>query len=1002
MAFALSPAQRQAVEHGDGPLLVIAGPGSGKTRVITERIVHLVARRAVPPGSILALTFTDKAAEEMKRRVGAALPTLQEEPHIATFHAFCYHLLRQRHFDRQLLDKVDTWIFLRLRIGELGLDRYQKLSEPGAFLHDLNEFFSRCQDELVDPEDFEAYVGRLEEDVLKRSAAALDLEKDEIARQKELARVFRRSRELIEAAGYSSFGSLISETLRLWQREPDVLEGLRERYRYLLVDEFQDTNFAQIELLQRLAAPRFNLTAVGDDDQAIYRFRGASHGAFKLFDQAFPGHPTVYLDRNYRSVKRILRVAEAVIARNDRYQAKPPLVAHRAEGERVVLAESPDSASEAAWVAAEVDRLAKQGIRYGDMAVLYRSHRHRDPVVEEFRRRGIPFHIRGLSVLSSAILRDLVAYLRVIHSPHHNISLTRVLLAPRWRFGEELARDLRLEASRARSSLYTILQRREPAALAGRLRQTGWEQLDRLLRELGAAAPRLPVPALLDRLLERLGVTFLATDPDHAAVAAFRKFLEEWEAKNASGTLAPRPGAATGPPASRLGQFLEYFRYFVEAGGMLEVPPHEESAEAVQMMTVHAAKGLEFSVVWILSVAPQRFPHREQRPVIAFPDALRKSSPPPANIHLQEERRLFYVAMTRARDRLYVSAVSGARGKASVFVGDLLRNPVVATRDIERLAVPAVAPCASRPDEPARPAPAPARHGGAGRGRQPFLFDQAGASDSPFHPDLAAWLARGVAPAGPAGNGRLILSATAIETYRECPLKFRFSHAMRIPTAPHASLTFGSALHQAVRAYFELRRRGLPSFEEIEQFYLGIWKGGGFEDAYQEEAYRRAGLEQLRKFVERHNCQPVDAQSMVFERAFTLDLGEDLILQGRIDQIVPLAPPASFAGDSPAVELVDYKTGRPRSPRDADQSLQLSVYALAARRQLKLNPARLTFYNLATNEAVSTVRRPEELDQAVQEIREVARKIEQGRFDPTPGFVCRYCEYVPICPAHER
>ncbi|HLW79629.1 MAG TPA: ATP-dependent helicase, partial [Terriglobia bacterium] len=411
----LNPEQLRAVEHGAGPMLVIAGPGSGKTRVITQRIVHLLETTpGLEPRNILALTFTDKAAEEMQSRVKAALPGLEKPPPISTFHSFCYQVLRRQHFDRRLLDEIDVWIFLRRRMAELELDHYRKLAEPGAFLHDLNNFFSRCQDDLVEPADFEAYVRGLEADFAARAAscpvpaavagggagepwpgfdsggplAALDspdlrLDREELERSKELARVFRNSRRLIEDAGRSSLGSLISEAVRLLDREPDILQSCREQYQYVLVDEFQDTNFAQAELLRRLVAPPFSITAVGDDDQAIYRFRGASHGAFQMFDRVFPGHQTVYLGRNYRSTAKILRAAGVVIGRNERYENKKPLRTENTEGVNIVLLDAPDYASEAAWVAGEVERLVTRGRAYGEMAALYRAHHHRDLLVGE-------------------------------------------------------------------------------------------------------------------------------------------------------------------------------------------------------------------------------------------------------------------------------------------------------------------------------------------------------------------------------------------------------------------------------------------------------------------------------------------------------------------------------------------------------------------------------------------------------------------------------------------
>jgi len=967
----LNPEQQRAVEHGEGPLLIIAGPGSGKTRVMTQRIMHLLENvSGLQPKNVLALTFTDKAAEEMKHRVREALPGLETLPHISTFHSFCYEVLRKRHFERVLLDKVDVWIFLRRRMEKLELDFYQKLAEPGAFLHALNEFFSRCQDELIEPMNFEKYVQEVEKNFVAR-AAGLDpderkLQQKEVQKKKELARVFRNSRKLIEEAGCSSLGSLIPETVHLFDREPDVLEHYRHRFRYVLVDEFQDTNYGQVELLKRLVKPPYNITAVGDDDQAIYRFRGASYGAFQMFDDAFPGHETVYLDRNYRSTKRILRAADVVIAKNDRYEKKPKLRTEKDEGSTVLLLQSPEYAGEAAWIAEEVERLAQRGTPLGGIAVLYRAHNYRDPLVDELRRRKIPFAIRGLSILSTIILRDLLAYLNVVYSPHDSISLTRVLLMPRWNFPEQLALEVRKQASRNRCSLYDVLESWEKDLTENRLVGTGWRELRKLLTELRKFAEHAAMTALLDRLIGRLELAFLPHDPDQNYVNAFRKFLEQWEGKSET---------------RKLFEFMEYFHYFLEAGGSIDAPEPEDASNAVQMMTVHAAKGLEFPVVFILSVAPRRFPHSEQKPVIQFPEELRKGPRAPADIHEQEERRLFYVAMTRAMERLYVSSVAKPGKRVSSFVDDLLSNPVVTARDIEHIQVPEI------PGDRASAAPAAKPAHATPKEPQQNLFGDA-PNPSSVHPDIFTWAGT---PPSIAPGEKLQLSASAIEAYQDCPQKFKFSHYLKIPTGPQPALTFGNIMHQCVHHYFELRKRGRLQFDDMEQFYLRSWKDAGFEDEYQEQTYKKAGLDQLRAFVKKH--ETIATLPLGMETHFALDVG-DVVLEGRIDQINPLK--------DHAVELVDYKTGRPPSQKDADKSLQLSVYALAARDQMKLNPTRLTFYSLTNNEPVCTVRTPKDLDEVLAEVREVAEQIREQLFPPKPGFVCKYCDYVMICPAHEE
>ena len=1043
----LNPEQLRAVQHGDGPLLVIAGPGSGKTRVITQRIVHLLEHYpGLAPRNILALTFTEKAAGEMQSRVRQALPDLAANPHISTFHAFAYEMVRGHSplvapglsqtssgadpqvvtalnvdagvgpGERMLLDKEDVWVFLRQRLDRLELEFFQKLAEPGAFLHALNDFFSRCQDELIEPEDFEKYV-RVAERAFLEKAGKLGteeraLEEEEIQKKKELSRVFRNSRGLIERAGSSSLGSLIPEAVRLLAREPEVCQAYRNQFRIVLVDEFQDTNYAQVELLRRLVAPPFNITAVGDDDQAIYRFRGASHGAFDMFGKVFPGHETIFLNRNYRSTERVLRVADVVIKKNGtRYPGKPELIPEREEGCPVYLSTSPDYVSEANWVADEIQRLFDDGTLYGDIAVLYRAHNYRDRLVEEFKRRGIPFAIRGLSVLSTVIIRDLLAYLNLIHSPHDNISLTRVLLAPRWNFPEELALEVRVEADRRRCSLYDVLttfssRGSRTAPTSDPLEVTNWGALKQFLHDLHWAAQNVTVTSLFSLLCERLQLPSFLDERDLRYVNAFAEFLREWEEK-----VSKFPALA-GPeweeehegkkPAKNLHEFLFYFEHYLEAGGKIEAPVVEDRASAVQMMTVHAAKGLEFSVVFLLSVASRRFPSVERKAVIEFPDELRKGPLPPKNIHTQEERRLFFVALTRAKDRLCVSSVAAPGKKPSTFIDDLLRDPVVAARDIERLTVTSYRPVNVIPSDARNLASIPTATGPgeiprfARNDRSPAQQELFGdLSELPgVHPPIAAWAGRG--PETKPGE-RLRLSASSIEDYEACPLKFKFGHFLKIPTGPQAALTFGHIMHRSVRRYFELRARGEASFDAVRDFYETSWRNTGFEDEYQEQTYKQIGLEQLRAFVQKQGRTEILPLSM--ETTFSLDLGE-VLLEGRIDQISPMTPRPGENED--VVELIDYKTGKPRSQKDADGSLQLSVYALAAQEELKLKPRRLTFYCLSNNHTVHTARTDSDLKSLKTRVLTVADQIRENQFTPTPGFVCKFCDYRPICPAHEE
>ena len=433
----LNDAQRRAIMHGEGPLLVIAGAGTGKTRVITERIRHLLESDASLSGeNILGLTFTDKAAGEMKSRVVKAVGERAKDVTLKTFHAFCESLLKDVDSDHLMLDKVDHWILLRRNLNRLQLDRFRRIAEPGQFLSDFIEFFSRCQDELVSCSDYHRYAEQLAAE-LQAERGQFDADtfgerEETVAREREIARAYRASEELLREKKRSSFGSLITGAVELLEQNKALRARLQNRYRYILVDEFQDTNIAQLRLLELLANESKNIFAVGDNDQAIYRFRGASFGSFKLFLERFAGWREgddstpfrVSLTENYRSTPNILRVASQIIGMNTVTADFPKkvLTASRPEGEKIRVVELAEIEDEALWVAKEIDRIHGAGRRWRDFAVLYRAHNHRDALVRELSRRKIPFVISRLSILEHPLVKDLIAYLRLIAKPYDDIA----------------------------------------------------------------------------------------------------------------------------------------------------------------------------------------------------------------------------------------------------------------------------------------------------------------------------------------------------------------------------------------------------------------------------------------------------------------------------------------------------------------------------------------------------------------------------------------------------
>lgn len=969
----LNPQQLAAVAHDRGPLLVVAGAGTGKTRVITERIRRLLASDPdLPAESILGLTFTEKAAAEMKHRVVQSAGERGRGVWLGTFHEFCLQRVLQELLPGvKVLDDYDHWILLRRNLPLLQLDRFRRLAEPGQFLADFTQFFSRCQDELVSPDDYDAYVRRQEEN-FRQQQDQMDAEQraaraEQLELERELARVYRASDQLLRQGNYCTFGMLLLETVAQLRANAALRERLQAGYRYFLVDEFQDTNIAQIELLWLLAGAHGNVMAVGDNDQAIYRFRGASFSSFTIFLQRFTGvcpspgdlgKHFLPLMQNYRSSARILRVAGQVIAQNEKsaYLPEKRLFTSNPPGEKIQVVEFSTAKEEAAWVAAEIAALRQRGRRWRDFAVLYRIHAHRDLLVAELMQRRIPFVIRNLTILSHPLVRDLIAYLRLIAIPSDDVACARVLAAPAWGLTpQDLARLC--ERVPRRVSLWDTLEtaiKEKPFS-----ERPALAELVAMLRDLRRRAQELSASELLDALIAALGLAFPPGSATRPYLDTFADFVRKWEQKSFTESRALR-------------EFVGYLDLFEEAGGLVALP-ESPVEDAVQLMTAHAAKGLEFDHVFILRLSRGSFPTFARPHVFEFPTELMKEERPQGDFHIQEERRLFYVAMTRAQRRLTLTTVTG-RSRPSPFLDDFLAEPAIARKDVQRLAPPAVVS--------AVPDPPPVE-------QLDFTAKLFAGHDAPQRTGsrIAGW-APAYAPPLPVP---LHLSPTAVDAYGTCPLKFHFRYGWKIRGRAHATMSFGNVMHAVVKFIVaQIAQHGRVAWEEVERAFDREWHSAGYEDDYQEQEYRREGLAQLRVFHAEYSAAPADVLAQ--ERAFEIPLEGDVVLTGRMDQVNRVEG---------GVEIVDYKTGRPRDEKSVRKNLQLSVYAMAAREVLEQPPARLTFYNLTTNSPVSSARNEKDLEKARAQIAEAADNIRAGQFPAKPGFHCRFCDYRPICPAHE-
>ncbi|EWT02843.1 ATP-dependent DNA helicase PcrA [Intrasporangium oryzae NRRL B-24470] len=652
----LNAQQREAVVHEGSPLLIVAGAGSGKTRVLTHRIAWLLGERHAQPGQILAITFTNKAAAEMRERVEALVGPRARAMWVMTFHSACVRILRREaakigmRSTFSIYDAADSQRLMSLVLRDLDLD--PKRYPPRSFSAQV----SNLKNELIDEETYSSQVA----------------EGNHYDRM--VADAYTQYQRRLRQANALDFDDIIMVTVTMLQAFPDVAEYYRRRFRHVLVDEYQDTNQAQYQLIRELvgpvrgpedsyAVPPAELCVVGDSDQSIYAFRGASIRNILEFENDYPDARTILLEQNYRSTQRILRAANAVIARNEARRAKN-LWTDSGDGAMITGYVADNEHDEAAFIAKQIDELATSGdVRPGDVAVFYRTNAQSRAIEEVLVRVGLPYKVvGGTRFYERREVKDALAYLRVVSNPTDTVNLRRILNVPKRGIGDRAEACVAALAERERIPFVAALGRAEDApgiatrSVAAIKAFTDLLERLRVVHESGSG-----VAALLEATLEQSG--YLAElrashDPQDETrienlaelVAVAQEFDERkaQEVEEAGGELAPGQEPEDVGPAGDLEEFLEQVSLVADAD---EIPdePEAQAQGVVTLMTLHTAKGLEFPVVFLTGLEDGTFPH------------MRSLSDPK---ELEEERRLAYVGITRARERLYLSraAVRSAWG----------------------------------------------------------------------------------------------------------------------------------------------------------------------------------------------------------------------------------------------------------------------------------------------------------------------------------------------------
>jgi len=959
----LTAEQRDAVTHTDGPLLIVAGAGTGKTTVITRRIGYLIATRRVRPEQVLALTFTDRAAAEMEERVDRLVPYGFTQAWISTFHAFGDRVLRDHALhlglppDFRVLSRAEQVIFIRERLFEFPLDHFRPLADPARYVDALVSLISRAKDEDISAAEYTAYADRLAADAAARPDDPVLAE--QARQQRELAAAYRTYQELLAKEGRLDFGDLIVLTLRLLREHPDVLHGYQEQFHQILVDEFQDTNYAQFELVKLLAGARRNLTAVADDDQAIYRFRGASYSNITFFTDTYADARTVVLTRNYRSTQFILDAAYRLVRHNDpdRLEVRAGLdkrleaVAGPGVLPRHVHYES--LGAEADGVAERIaDRVGAGAWQYRDVAILVRANRDADPFLRALNMRGIPFQFSGTRGLyDREEIRLLTSFLRVLAHPDDSVSLYHLSASPLYDVpAADLAACLSYASRRRRSlhHVYRYLARIEDLEVSTEGREVAARLIDDL-EEMARLAPRFPTGRVLyEYVINRTGfVRRLASSgrpEDEHKVANIAKFFD----------LVARFGDVA--PLDRVPAFIGYLDLLIDAGDDPPTAEMDGDADAVRVLTVHKAKGLEFPVVFLVSLVTDKFPSRARRDPLPLPDALMKDMLPSGDFHVQEERRLCYVGMTRAKRELYLTSATDYGGvrprKVSRFV-------------LEALDVPRAAPEAVR----ASPVQAVERHAPAAEPAPLTLI--------------------------PLGDDAVLqLSFRQIDDYLTCPYKYRYIHVLRVPVLRDHRVAYGAALHEAVQEYNRRRARHQPvTAEDLIAHFERAWVNEGFLSREHEDQRMEAGRGALRRFYEHQ--QAGGTVPTFVEREFRFSV-QGTLLRGRWDRV-------DVRGGE--VVIIDFKSTDVRTQQDADRrakdSEQLSIYALSYEAVFGRLPDRVELHFLGRDVVVGQARKtPADIAAVRAMILEAASGIRAQRFiaTPDPYRACPYCAFNQVCP----
>ncbi len=953
----LNPDQKEAVKHGEGPLLIIAGAGTGKTRAISHRIAYLIASKLAKPEEILAVTFTEKAANEMEERVDLLIPYSYSFVEISTFNSFGERVLRNYGLelgynpDFKLLDEVEQAVFFREHLFRFPLKYYRPLSSPTRHIQELLENIKRLKQENIKPDEYLEYSKQ------KVKKASDDVEKESARKHLEVAEVFQKYQEFLKKEGKIDFEDQVALVLELFEHRPSILHEFQERYKYILVDEFQDTNYIQFEMLKLLVANHKNLTVCGDDDQSIFRFRGASLSNILNFQGVYPEAKQIVLTQNYRSTQAILDSAYKLIQHNN-----PNRLEHRFDIDKTLKSsiESKEKSihllqfdvfsHEADKVAETVLEKVKQGHSHGDIAILVRRNADADPFLRALNMKEIPFRFSGSRGLySQEEVKILISFIKSLTDFEDSRSLFYLARSEVYKTDLYDLTVISNYAHKKNLPLHKVLKRICEGQSPVKISESTEAKIKGLIEDL-----LYFVELSSSRNAGYVVYSFIEKTGYLKALIEERSIQAELKIKNIRIFFDKVKNFSELTEDDSIYSFAQHLDLLQQVGDNPASAEAELEEDAVNVLTVHKAKGLEFPVVFLVSLISDRFPGRERREKIPIPDEILKETLPEGESYYQEERRLFYVGMTRAKESLYLTFARdyGLKRlkKVSPFVLEALDIPGRPDEVLRTSAVEEIKMYAPPADQPAV---------------QPKVKEE----------------------------GLLTLSYFRVGDYLTCPLKYRFRHIMKIPVLPHHTLVFGRVLHNVIYFYLKNRMSGKKITEKglIKEFE-NQWINEGFLSREHEEMRKKAGERALRLFHQREENSRQRPQFL--EKNFKWQ-SDGIKFIGRWDRV--------DSTEQGAV-IIDFKATEVKGQKEADKktkdSLQMDLYALSFRKTQKEPLVETQLYFLESDIIGHAQKKEKELDKAVEKIKEAETGIRNHNYVAKPDWHnCSFCEFRSICPS---